>query len=75
MALPRTIQNWAVAADNHGHNMLFGIREHAMGAIVNGIGYYGIFRPSVRLWSLPIICVHPYEFQLLRFTNLSYLDT
>lgn len=26
--------------------MLFGIREHAMGAIVNGIGYYGIFRPS-----------------------------
>ena len=34
-------------ADNHaGRNMLFGIREHAMGAIVNGIGYYGIFRPS-----------------------------
>ena len=34
-------------SDNHsGRNMLFGIREHAMGAIVNGIGYYGIFRPS-----------------------------
>ena len=34
-------------AENHaGRNMLFGIREHAMGAIVNGIGYYGIFRPS-----------------------------
>ena len=34
-------------ADNHaGRNILFGIREHAMGAIVNGIGYYGIFRPS-----------------------------
>ena len=33
--------------DNHGgRNLLFGIREHAMGAIVNGIGYYGIFRPS-----------------------------
>ena len=33
--------------ENHaGRNMLFGIREHAMGAIVNGIGYYGIFRPS-----------------------------
>ena len=29
-----------------GRNLLFGIREHAMGAIVNGIGYYGIFRPS-----------------------------
>ncbi|MBC8348794.1 MAG: transketolase, partial [Verrucomicrobia bacterium] len=33
--------------DNHaGRNLLFGIREHAMGAIVNGIGYYGVFRPS-----------------------------
>ena len=33
--------------DNHsGRNLLFGIREHAMGAIVNGIAYYGIFRPS-----------------------------
>ena len=29
-----------------GRNLLFGIREHAMGAIVNGIGYYGVFRPS-----------------------------
>ena len=29
-----------------GRNILFGIREHAMGAIVNGIGYYGIFRAS-----------------------------
>jgi transketolase len=32
--------------DRTGRNLLFGIREHAMGAIVNGIGYYGIFRPS-----------------------------
>ena len=29
-----------------GRNFYFGIREHAMGAIVNGMGYYGIFRPS-----------------------------
>jgi len=35
------------AADNRsGRNLLFGIREHAMGAIVNGFGYYGIFRAS-----------------------------
>ena len=34
------------AVNHAGRNMLFGIREHAMGAIVNGIGYYGIFRPS-----------------------------
>ena len=29
-----------------GRNIYFGIREHAMGAICNGIAYYGIFRPS-----------------------------
>lgn len=29
-----------------GRNIYFGIREHAMGAIVNGFGYYGIFRAS-----------------------------
>merc|ERR1719278_1875186 len=26
--------------------MYFGIREHAMGAILNGIGYHGIFKAS-----------------------------
>ena len=49
-----------------GRNIRFGIREHAMGAIVNGMGYDGLFipsgatfftfsdymRPSVRLASL-----------------------
>lgn len=49
-----------------GRNIRFGIREHAMGAIMNGIGYYGLFcvsgatfltfsdymRPSVRLAGL-----------------------
>ena len=33
--------------DNHtGRNILFGIREHAMGAIMNGYAYHGIFRCS-----------------------------
>merc|ERR1712003_402098 len=27
-----------------GRNMYFGIREHAMGAILNGIAYHGIFK-------------------------------
>lgn len=32
---------------NHaGRNIRFGIREHAMGAILNGFAYYGLFRPS-----------------------------
>ncbi|MDE0819662.1 MAG: transketolase [Opitutales bacterium] len=29
-----------------GRNILFGIREHAMGAIINGFAYHGIFRCS-----------------------------
>ncbi len=29
-----------------GRNIRFGIREHAMGAICNGVAYYGLFRAS-----------------------------
>lgn len=29
-----------------GRNIYYGIREHGMGAIVNGMGYYGLLRPS-----------------------------
>jgi transketolase len=29
-----------------GRNIYFGIREHAMGAIMNGIAYHGLFRAS-----------------------------
>jgi len=29
-----------------GRNLLFGIREHAMGAMLNGFAYYGIYRAS-----------------------------
>jgi transketolase len=29
-----------------GRNIRFGIREHAMGAILNGFAYHGVFRPS-----------------------------
>jgi len=32
--------------DPAGRNIWFGIREHAMGAICNGIAYDGLFRPS-----------------------------
>lgn len=35
------------SAENYaGKNLFFGIREHAMGAILNGIAYDGFFRPS-----------------------------
>jgi len=33
-------------ANPTGRNLWFGIREHAMGAICNGIAYDGLFRPS-----------------------------
>merc|ERR1719253_1761042 len=29
-----------------GRNFYYGIREHAMGAILNGMGFYGLFRVS-----------------------------
>merc|ERR1719258_555319 len=29
-----------------GRNFYYGIREHGMGAILNGLGFYGLFRPS-----------------------------
>ena len=35
------------SAENYkGKNLFFGIREHAMGAVLNGIAYDGFFRPS-----------------------------
>ena len=33
-------------SDRSGRNIRFGIREHAMCAILNGIAYDGVFRPS-----------------------------
>jgi len=35
-----------VKGDHTGRNLWYGIREHAMGAISNGIAYDGLFRPS-----------------------------
>jgi len=34
------------AENRAGRNIRFGIREHGMCAILNGVGYYGLFRPS-----------------------------
>ncbi len=34
------------ASDRSGRNIWYGIREHAMGAITNGIAYDGLFTPS-----------------------------
>ncbi|MFZ9682746.1 MAG: transketolase [Cephaloticoccus sp.] len=47
-----TLNYIAAAADfdpahREGRNIRFGIREHAMASIANGIAYDGLFRPSV----------------------------
>jgi transketolase len=34
-------------ASRSGRNIRFGIREHAMAAIANGVAYDGLFRPSI----------------------------
>ena len=36
------------SADEPGRNLRFGVREHAMGGIANGIAYHGGFIPYVR---------------------------
>lgn len=38
-------KEWVSADDFSGSNIHFGVREHAMGAIINGICYHGGFRP------------------------------
>jgi transketolase len=40
--------NWGAGLDKSysGKNLFFGIREHAMGAILNGFAYHGIFKIS-----------------------------
>lgn len=35
------------AGNRTGRNIRFGIREHAMAAIANGVAYDGLFRPSI----------------------------
>ncbi len=61
-----------LADSPEGRNLLFGIREHAMGAILNGFAYYGLhsasgatfltfadyMRPSVRLAALSHLPVY-----------------
>mmetsp|Transcript_2735 Transcript_2735/g.3395 ORF Transcript_2735/g.3395 Transcript_2735/m.3395 type:complete len:781 (-) Transcript_2735:281-2623(-) len=36
----------SLGKDYTGRNVYYGIREHAMGAIMNGFAYYGLNRPS-----------------------------
>lgn len=42
---PETISTGAFQAEPYGRNLHFGIREHAMGSILNGIALHGPTRP------------------------------
>ncbi|MGI9243010.1 MAG: transketolase [Verrucomicrobiales bacterium] len=52
-----------------GRNVWFGIREHAMGAILNGAGYDGIFRPSGATFAVFADYLRP-SIRLAALTNL-----
>lgn len=58
------------AADNRsGRNIHFGVREHAMGAIANGIALHGIFRP----FSSTFLVFASYQANALRMAALQRL--
>lgn len=56
-------------ADYRGRNLHFGVREHAMGAISNGIAYHGGLRP----FAATFLVFSDYERPALRLAALSEL--
>jgi transketolase len=59
------------AADHKGRNLRFGIREHAMGALMNGIAYDGFFRAS----GATFLVFADYLRPAIRLAALSHLPT
>ncbi len=56
-------------ADYRGRNLHFGVREHAMGAIANGIAYHGGLRP----FAATFLVFSDYERPAIRLAALSEL--
>jgi transketolase len=52
-----------------GRNIRFGVREHAMGGIANGLAYHGGIRP----FTATFFCFADYERPALRLAALSHL--
>ncbi len=62
----------AFQSDNHGGKYLhFGVREHAMGAIVNGMAYHGGFIP----FGATFLVFTDYMRGAIRLSALSHLQT
>merc|ERR1712084_207036 len=53
-----------------GKNLYFGIREHAMGAILNGIAYHGIFKASGSTFAVFVDYLRP----TIRVASLAELN-
>lgn len=64
-------EKWLTADDFSGRNIHFGVREHAMGSIANGISYYGFFKPFTATFFSFVDYMRP----ALRLASLSKLDT
>ena len=64
-------EKWISADDFSGRNIHFGVREHAMGAIANGISYYGFFKPFTATFFSFVDYMRP----ALRLASLSKLET
>lgn len=56
-------------ADRSGRNIRFGVREHAMGAIVNGIALDGLFRP----FASTFLVFASYQANALRMAAMQHL--
>ncbi|MGI6394197.1 MAG: transketolase [bacterium] len=64
-------EKWLTTDDFSGRNIHFGVREHAMGSIANGISYYGFFKPFTATFFSFVDYMRP----ALRLASLSKLDT
>jgi transketolase len=59
------------SANGGGRNVHFGVREHAMGAIANGVAYHGGARP----FTATFFCFSDYMKPAIRLAALSHLPT
>lgn len=64
-------EKWLSAEDFSGRNIHYGVREHAMGSIANGISYHGGFKPFTATFFSFVDYMRP----ALRLASLSKLET
>ena len=67
---PRSISTEMFSADLYGRNLHFGIREHAMGAVMNGIALHG----GTRVYGGTFLIFSEYLYPAIRVAALSGID-